>query len=390
MRILPISIFCLFAVSTHANVIQYFAGISYNNPSELFKIKNDEFLFGTTASYADLAFSGSALNFNTFQYEQGTNHSQTYTYMPYGRIAKRFNEKTVFALDVTEPFNSNLNWGDYAFTRYANTQNYLRDVDISPKFSYALNPKWQIGAGINFNYLLKNEVNWAFPTGATSYATLINPSSSFGLGYNFGVTYLIDQRNFLGLAYYSKIKQKTRGTSSLGANFNPNLSFDFFMPTTIVVNYVHIFNPKWLISITGMQSQWSLNQFVRIYNTAAPAPMSNFVFHMRFDDAYAAVVALRKQVTEKAGLTLVGMVDVGPERGPLRTITFPCYDQYFLGLQGDYAFNSTTSVELLYGHVLSAPGIDNTVTVNGTTIPFNKGNVNINVDVLALKLKVSG
>lgn len=390
MRILPISMLCLLAANAQANVIQYFAGISYNNPSELFKIKNDQLLFGGTGSYADLAFSGSALNFNTFQYESGVNHSQTYTLMPYGRLAKRVNDKVVFALDVTEPFNSNLNWGDYSFTRYANTQNYLTDVDISPKFSYGINQKWQIGGGLNFNYLLKNEVNWAFPTGPTTFATLTNPTSSFGLGYNVGVTYILDQSNFIGLTYYSKIKQNTRGTSSLGANFNPNLALNFFMPTTIVANYVHIFSPKWLISITGIQSQWSLNQYVRIYNTAVPAPNSNFAFHMGFDDAYAAIVALRKQVTEKAGLTFVGMIDVGPEQGPLRTITFPSYDQYFIGLQGDYAFNSSTSVELLYGHVISAPGIDNTVVINGNAIPFTKGNVNINVDVLALKLKVEG
>lgn len=391
MRILPTSLFCLLSLNAQANVIQYFAGISYNNPSELFKIKKEQFLLGGTGSYADLGFRGSALNFNTLSYNAGENHSRTYTFMPYGRLARRINKDIVASLDVTEPFNSNLNWGTDAFTRYANTENLLIDVDVSPKFSYALNKKLQLGAGINLNFLVNNEVNWAFPTSPTTYATLTNPTSAFGLGYNLGVTYLINKSNFLGITYYSKIKQNTRGTSTLGPFINPYLSLNFFLPTTIILNYVHIFkNPKWLISLTGFQTQWSLNQYVRLYNTAAPPPMSNFVFHMSFRDSYAYLAVIRKQVTDKAGLALIGMIDDGPEKDFLRPITFPSYIQYFAGLAGDYSFNKNTNLELLYGHVFSNPGINNFVPVNGNLVPFTTGQMKINVDVLALKLKIEG
>lgn len=390
MRILPFGVLCMLALNTHANVIQYFAGISYNNPSELFKVKKDLLLFGTTGSYANLGFTGSALNFNSFQYAWGVNHSQTYTAMPYGRFARRLSEKAVISLDVTQPFNSNLNWGTFSFTRFANTQNALRDVDVSPKLSYGLTEKLQIGGGLNFNFLTNNEVNFAMPTGQFTDNNLVNPSSSFGLGYNVGATYIINQTNFLGLTYYSRIKQNTTGTSTLGPFINPNMSLSFYMPTTIIASYVHIFNPKWLISFTGFRTQWSLNQFVRLYNTAVPPPMTNFVFNMSFSNSNAYLAALRKQVSPKLGLTLAGMIDEGPEKDNLRTITFPSYDQYFIGLVGDYHFNPNVSVELLYGHVFSNPPINNTVVVNDQRIPFTTGKVNINVDVVDLKLKIEG
>ncbi|MCL9683916.1 OmpP1/FadL family transporter [Legionella maioricensis] len=390
MRILPVGVLCMLALNAHANVIQYFAGISYNNPSELFKVKKGLFLIGSSGSYADLGFNGSVLNFNTLQYASGINHSQTYTAMPYGRLAKRFNEKTVFGLDVTQPFNSHLNWGTYAFTRYANTQNFLTDVDVSPKFSYALGRKWQIGGGLNFNFLVNNEVNFAVPTGQFTSANLVNPTSSFGTGFNAGVTYIINETNFLGFTYYSRIKQNTKGTSTLGPLVNPNLALSFYMPTTMVANYVHIFNPKWLISVTGFRSDWSVNQYVRLFNTAAPPPMSNFVFDMHFGNSYAFIGAVRNQVAKKLGLTLIGMRDGGPEKDNLRTITFPSYAQYFLGLSGDYHFNENTSIELLYGHLISNPSIQNRLVINNTSIPFTTGKVNINVDVIDLKLKIEG
>lgn len=390
MRILPTGLLCMLALSAHANVIQYFAGISYNNPADLFKVKKDTLILGSTNSYANLSFTGSVLNFNSGLYGSGISHSKTFTAIPFGRLAKRFNEKMVFALDVTEPFNSNLNWGTDTFTRYANTQNLLTDIDVSPKLAYSLTQKLQIGGGLNFNFLKNNAVNWAFPTSQLTYANLINQTSSFGLGFNVGATYIINQTNFLGITYYSKIKQNTTGVSTLGSNYNNNLALSFYMPTTIVANYVHIFNPNWLVSLTGFQSQWSLNHYVRIYNTAVPPPMSNFVFDMSFRNSYAFLAAVRNQFTKKLGLTLAGMKDGGPERNNLRSITFPSYAQYFIGLVGDYHFNTSTSVEVLYGHVFSDPSIQNRVVVKNVSMPFTTGKVNINVDVVELKLKIEG
>ncbi|MGL6028272.1 MAG: OmpP1/FadL family transporter [Legionella sp.] len=388
MRLLPISALCFFSLTAQANVLQYFAGISYNNPSELFKVKDYTFLIGGTGSYADLGFTGSSLNFNTFQYDSGQSHSRTYTLLPYGRIAKRLNEKTVIALDVTEPFNSNLNWGNDAFTRFANTQNYLLDVDISPKLSYALHPKLQIGGGLNFNFLRNNEVNWALPTGPTTSDIMINKSTSFGLGYNLGATYIINQSNFLGLTYYSKIKQDTTGDSRLGSRYSDAYYFNFNMPATTALSYVHIFNPTWLMSLHVFQTQWNINQYIRLYNTAAPAPLTNFVFNMSFSKSYAYLAAFRNQWTPKLGLTLVGMIDDGPEKNNLRTITFPSDTQYFLGLMGDYHLTPKTSIELLYGHVFSWPGIQNSVMTDNGFIPFTTGKVNINTHVIDLKLKI--
>lgn len=389
MRQLSKGLVCFLAISgSHANVIQYFAGISYNNPADLFQIQNNQMIFGGTFSYADLKFTGSALNFNTLQYESGINHSKTFTPMPYGRIAKRIDKSTVFAIDVTQPFNSNLDWGTYAFTRYAATQNILWDVDISPKIEHSFSEKLHLGAGINFNFLRSNEINWAMPTGPSSSANLTNVTASYGTGFNLGATYLINQTNILGLTYYSKIAQDTRGYSILDNNVSNDLTLKFNMPATTVLSYVHIFNPEWLINLKAFRSEWSINQQARFYNTAAAAPFNNFIFTMNFNDSYAFLAAVRHQCTEKLGLTLAGMIDDGPEHDDLRTITFPSDTQFFLALVGDYHFNKTTSIELLYGHVFSNPPINNSVTTANGTLPFTTGKVNINADVVDVKIKI--
>lgn len=387
MRLLITSLICSFTLCSHANVIQYFSGINYNNPSELTKIKTSELIFGGTWAYADLKFAGSALNFNTMQYDSGVVHSKTSQLTPYGRIAKRLNQKFVFSVDVTQPFNSNIDWGDNSFTRYAAQTNYLYDVDVSPKLAFSINQKWHIGGGVNFNFIKKNKGSWALPTGPTTYASLVNVSSNLGVGYNLGLTYIMNPTNIFGLTYYSRISQSTTGYSTL-ANLASNMDFHFFEPATTLLSYVHIFNPTWLINLEIIQSEWSANKIVNFNNTAGPPPFTNFTFTNNFSNSFAYLAAVRKQYNEKLGLTLLGMIDNGPEQDYLRSIFFPAYVQYFVGFVADYHFTKTTSIEFLYGHDFSNPPIHNQVMLGATSVPFTTGQVNINADVIDLKLKI--
>lgn len=389
MRRLPSGLLCLLALNAQANVIQYFAaGVSYSNPSDLFKIKKGEFIIGSTGAYADLQFTGSALNFNSFQYESGTNSSREYMVLPYGRIAKRINEKAVFALDITEPYNSKLDWGSDSFTRYANTQNLMTDIDVSPRVSYDLSPRLHVGGGLNFNFITHNEVNFAFPTGPTSSSNLINNSTSFGLGFNLGATYIINETNFLGILYYSPIKQNTHGDSRLAANYNANYAVSLTLPSTTSISYVHLFNPEWLVNLKVFQTGWNSLQIVTMYNTAAPAPMSDFTFQMNYKNSYAYQATVRNQYTKKLGVAVHGMIDNAPAQNDLRSLPFPADTQYLIGVSGDYHFSENTSVELFYGHVFSYPSIQNQVMTDNGPIPFTTGKMNINGNIIDLKLKI--
>jgi|GEM_PF-2371663 len=387
MRKLSTGVLCVLALNAHANVIQFFAaGVSYSNPADLYTTKHSQFVIGSTAAHLDMRFNGSVYNFNTYQYGSGVNSSKTNTMLPYGRLATRFNEKMVLSLDVTEPFNSNLDWGQNAFTRYANTENFLTDVDVSPKFSYDVNEKLHVGAGINFNFITNNEVNFALPTGETTYANLYNKSASFGLGYNLGATYMINQMNFLGILYYSPIQQNTSGDSTLGPNINSNFSVALRLPSTTSVSYVHIINQKWLVNLKAYLLGWDSLQTVYMYNTAATP--SDMTFQMHYKNALAFQGAVRNQVTEKMGLTLIGMIDNSPAQEDLRSLPFPADTQYLVGLAADYHFNQSISAELLYGHVFSTANLQNSLPPAFGSLPFTTGNVNINANVVDLKLKI--
>lgn len=389
MRYSLAAFLCLSSLSASANVLQYFAGISYSNPAELFKVKQSEFILGGTSFYVDAGFKGRQLNYNSFQYDEGVSHSRQTSLLPYGRIAKRIDSKMVVGVDVTEPYHSNLYWGKQAFTRYAATETLMTDVDISPRFSFSFTPKLYAGAGVNLNFLKNNETNWAMPYSQTQYANLVNRTSGFGTGLNAGMYYLLNATNFIGASYYGPINQRTRGESIFNGQVNNALTFNFHMPATTIINYVHLFNPTWLLSLQAFRSEWNINQYARISYTASPAPLpENFVFAMKYKTSMAYNAAVRHQYNEKTGLTLLGVIDNGPERESLRTINFPSDTQYLIGLLTDYHLNKTTSLELLYGHVFSKTTIQNTTMINGQSAPFTTGRVTINADVVDLKIKI--
>jgi long-chain fatty acid transport protein len=382
----------LLSAQSHANVIQYFTGISYFNPAELTKTKSHEMVIGATSFYTDAKFSGSVLNLNTSNYVTGNGFSRTASLLPYGRIAKRINQKWVMSLDLTEPFHSNLDWGDDRFTRYAATQTYLTDIDISPKIGYSFTPSFHGGFGLNFNVLKNNETNWALPDSLSTASVLVNKTSSFGLGYNIGAMYLINPLNILSATYYSRIPQHTRGYSHFNGVNVDDVYFNFSMPATTILNYVHIINPSWLVSLQLFRTEWNVNQQARYFQTAAPTPPGrDFVFQMHYDESHMYVGALRHQYNPKLGLTLIGVIDNGPEQNSLRTINFPSDTQYLLGLNAEYAISEKTTLQLFYGHVYSKTLIQNRIQLSPTTnLAFTTGRVHINADVIDLRFKIIG
>ncbi|KTC65647.1 outer membrane protein (plasmid) [Legionella adelaidensis] len=376
----------LVSIQSHANVVQYFTGINYSNPTEIFTTKKNQMQLGATGFRTIGRFQGSVFNFNPGDYGAGVSRTSTTSLLPYGRIATGINEKEIEGVDITEPFHSNWNWGNNSFTRYTATQTYLTDIDISPRLSYSFSKQWQVGGGLNFNFLNNNESNWAVPTSSTTYASLVNRTSSFGLGFNVGAYYLINQTNFLGAAYYSKIRQQGRGYSNLETP-NNSFTFDFNMPATTVLSYVHIFNPQWLANLKLFYSEWSANQFLMFKNTAVSNPQ-DFTVPTQYRNSTAIAGALRRQMNDKLGLTAIGVVDDGPERDQYRVLNFPADRQYFLALAADYHFTRNTSVELLYGYGWETARMNNSPPLGPTTTPFPMGDTKLSANVVDFKLKV--
>lgn len=368
------------------NVIQFLGGLSFNNTALLAQVKDSEFIIGSSVLFNRLEFNGTQLDLRNFQYPYGTSNVNTVSNLPFGRLAQRFNKEWVFAVDVTTPFHSNLDWGKRTVGRYAAAHTLLRDYDVSPKLAFQFNEKLQIGAGVNINFLENNEGNWVLPT-PVGDRLLVNQSSNVGYGFNLGFNYLISPMDQLGFVYYSRIKQRSEGTSTLGPLVNDNFQFFFNMPETMVLSYLHIFNQKWLANIQIIRTSWNINQYITFRNTAA----GDFTFNMSFKRATAVLGVLRRQLNDKWAFSLFGMMDDGPENDRLRTLNFPSDVQYIGALSAEYFIKPSVMVQVLGGALYSKTRINNQIPspITGQMIPFTSGRVHIAAPFIEARLKIS-
>ena len=389
MKKTAFTLLALSCLDLYANATQFLTGSTYVNGAELGQVKETEFILGVTGMALNAKFRGTQLNLNTGTQDYGHSSSKTTSLLPYGRIAKRYNDMVVFGVDVTQPFHSNLHWGANQVTRYAAVQVYLSDIDISPKMAVNVSEKLSIAAGINLNFLQNNEINWAMPTGPgpSQYATMTNKPASYGTGFNVAFNAMLTQQDIFGMAYYSKINQRGRGYSRLGPLLSSSFINNFILPATTELNYTHIFGPKWLTHWQLFHTQWEANQTAPLYNTANPMP-SNFIFSLKYKASNAIMGLVRHQYNEKVGLGLVGVIDAGPERENLRPISFPSDTRYLLGIIADYKVNKTTTIEMLYGQGYSGTKLQNSLNIRGQTIPFTTGPVHINANIVDFKVKI--
>ncbi|KTC97098.1 outer membrane protein [Legionella geestiana] len=372
-----------------ANAIQLFTGLNYANPAELFKVQESEFIIGSVGQNLNMKFRGNSINFNTFRYDEGRATTNQTDALPYGRFARRINQKLVLGVDVTEPYFSNLRWGNNSILRYITTQTVLRDVDISPRASVALSQSLFVGAGLNINLLRNNEINFAVPTGPLSYANLINKSSATKTGFNLGAYYVVNPTNFVGVSYFSPIKMNTTGPSILnGTNvFNNDYSSPLPLPATGVLSFTHFFSKTWLANLQMFYSDWSPLKTVDLINTAVG---SDFIFQSKYRGSYAFIGVVRHQYTEKLGLSLIGVMDTNPVPSTLRSPALPSDNQYALAISSDYALTKQATLQFIYGHGVAKPRINlSAPTPAGERLQLTTGHINVNANVIDLRVKIA-
>lgn len=388
MRFNVACLLSLFCFDAYANAIQYFIGLNYNNPAELFKVKDNEFILGGNVLNPMMKFNGISINANTFGYEQGVAKTNTLGFLPYGRLAHRVNERLVLGVDVTEPYYSNINWGNDSVLRYVSTQTRITDYDISPRASWSVNKSLYLGAGLNFNLLRDSQVNFAVPVNTLEYGNLINQSRASGVGYDLGAYYAVNPTNFVGLSYFSAFNLNLTGTSYIqGTSLtNSNHSSPAPLPATFGLSYTHLLSKTWLASFQVFYSDWSSFESLLLKSTV----VGDFNFIANYHGSAVLIGVLRNQYSEKLGVTLIAATDRNPVPDPLRAPGLPSDDQFVLALSGDYQASKNVNLQLTYGRGTSRPLIRmNLGLPGGQEVPLTYGNIKINANLLDFRIKVA-
>jgi len=174
----------------------------YFNPALLNDVPGRQVEVGITAIYADRKLkldSGGSEDANS-----GWEFPSTLYY------TQQINEKVTAGIGVFFPFGLSSKWDEDYEGRYLGTEAELFSTNINPAVSLRVNDRLSLAAGVDFLYLdatIKRKINQDVFLGNRGVGDIDQKfeGDGWGVGYNLGALYKVNEVVSIGLAYRSHI-----------------------------------------------------------------------------------------------------------------------------------------------------------------------------------------
>lgn len=331
--------FC--SAPTHASVIQYFFDFNYFNPATLTDTKKTDINVGSLTLNTNVKFKGTDIG------GTGTASSSEVFSLPYFFGAVRINPCTVIGLNISQPLYGNIQFPDDSVVRFSNTENIRHDIDFNPAIGFKVSDKLSVGAGFVANYLHDSNINFVIP----GLGNAVNKCHDWAYGWNVGLNYAINSKNYLALYYFSPLNFELRGTSAAGQFFKNNLRVHgVAAPATTVVKYTALPTPNWTLSAYLFYSQWSIVRTVTLENVAGVA--NPIPLRLNYGDTWATKFYAEYKFKCNPKWSAFGtfIYDTAPTNYNNRTVAFPADDIAIFILGGKYRLSKEITLQASVAH----------------------------------------
>jgi long-chain fatty acid transport protein len=403
LRFLPIFL-SAFSLSSLASNFQDFSGITYSNPAELtLMVQDSQLILGDLymPEAPHINFTGTVTVPDLYGgppvVSTGNSQNTDFTHFPYGRIAKRLFKQWVIGLDVTKPFSSDIIFPSDSSVRYSVTTSAMKSTDVAPNIAYQFSgplSNLSLGAGLDYMYysIGLNADYPSFPSPTSAFGSgsdlfITNHASNEAWGWHVGALYHLFAPTFIGLSYFSEVRQHFTGGTSTFTGFPDSDSFTttLDLPATTNFSIMQMLSQQWSILFKIHYSQWSTLQQVVLGNMSGPSPTS--VINLMYKDTWRFDLGTRYKMTPKWTVGALVGYDQTPTSDPYRTLALPGVDQYLVGALAEYKITKTAALQATYGHVFSGHAPFNNVDPNTgiTTV----GNASIYGNAVGLQLTIN-
>lgn len=360
--------FVCVTIPSLASNFQDFSGITYSNPAELtLLVKDTQLILGDlyVPESPHINFTGTVTVPDPFGgpsvVSNGSSLNQDFTHFPYGRIAQRLFKQWVVGLDVTKPFSSDIIFPTDSSVRYSVTTSAMKSTDVAPNIAYQFSgplSNLSLGAGLDYMYyMIGLNANYpSFPTptnafGAGSDLFTTQHASNEAWGWHVGALYHLFPPTFIGISYFSAVRQHfTNGTSTFtGFPDSDTFATTLDLPATTNFSIMQMFSEKWSMMFKAHYSQWDTLQQMTLYNISGPS--STYLINLFYKNTWRFDLGTRYKVTPKWTLGALVGYDQTPTSDPYRTLALPGADQYLVGALAEYQINKIAALQATYGHV---------------------------------------
>ncbi|MDD7569108.1 MAG: outer membrane protein transport protein [[Actinobacillus] rossii] len=242
----------------------------------------------------------------------------------------------------------------------------LTSINLNLSGAYRLNDHWSFGLGVNAVYAkadlerrvgaLADAINKKLGVNPklkpSSYATDLQ-GKDWGLGWNAGVTYDLDENNRWGLAYHSKVKIKFDGDlqSDLPEPFGKSGdgSVEMNLPDFWEFSGYHKLTSQWAVHYSYKFTKWSRLQRISAFtDDNSTIPVFDKVEH--FGDTSRVSIGTTYDVNDKLTLR-AGIAHDEGAAGKKSSISIPDTHRMWYSVGATYKFTPDLSVDVGYTHV---------------------------------------
>jgi long-chain fatty acid transport protein len=205
-------------------------------------------------------------------YKTEMSHTVPTPFSGYVTYKKEVHSKFAVGIGVYSPFGNIAQWDDNWKGQFIVRQFSLSTVFFQPTLSYKLTDKLGIGTGFIIGtgvFDMQKALPVQFADG--HYSSLTLHSLMYGVGYNTGVYYKVNDQVSLGLNYRSAVNMKVNGGSATFdvptsvAQSYPNTTFSsgFVMPSVISLGVGYKCG-RFLFAVDVNYTGWSCYDSLRI------------------------------------------------------------------------------------------------------------------------------
>lgn len=346
--------------------------------------------FSGTATAPDSTGSGGP----TFT-QTGSASSHPNVLLPALHYNLPFKERYAFGISVVPAWGLLENYKDGSMVRYNLVSIYTKTIDISPSFAMLINPQWSFGLGPDLHYFelqSKSHSNTTFVTGGNDTITRYT-ANDWAWGGHIGVLFRLDNCTRFGINYRTKIMNNLKGYSDfsapppIGVFETNNFSLPFPMPPTTTLSAYHDMTPVWAMMGTIAYDQWSIIRNFHGQNIAAPpptGPIQSLVLTQRLSNTFDYGIGTHYKLNERWMMRANMKYLPTPTNNTYRTLAFP--DGAKLGFQigARYQMNKKIALDGVYGHVfVRHAGIND---VNPLTNALANGTVHTGIDLVGAQI----
>jgi long-chain fatty acid transport protein len=340
------------------------ASTVYQNPAGMTYLPDNQLVIGAHAILPSASFNnnGSTTAFGAATTGNNGGDAGDLTFIPNFYLTKAITPDIRIGLGINVPFGLKTEYDSDWVGRYQAMKSELKTININPSVAFKANDQLSLGFGIS---AMRAE---ATLSSAVDFGTICcgTPQSrdgiasihgdGWGIGWNTGAIWQINNATRLGLAYRSQVHLTLDGTIGfsnvpgvLAASFpNGNISAKLTTPDSLSVSIFHQLNEQWDLLADMTWVGW--NKFksltvVRDSGSIAADTAENWNNTIRV--ALGANYHYNQRLKLRTGIAY----DESPVSDAYRTPRIPDNDRYWLSAGANYKLSDNSSIDIAYSHI---------------------------------------